>query len=45
MNPQDTTAETCLNVNKLVQFFAMARAAVTGRSPREIGEHGEVRMR
>jgi len=31
--------------NKLVQLFAMARAAVTGRSPREIGEHGEVRMR
>jgi general stress protein 26 len=31
--------------NKLVQLFAMAKAAVTGRSPRDIAEHGEVRMR
>lgn len=31
--------------SKLVQLFAMAKAAVTGRPPRDIGEHGEVRMR
>lgn len=31
--------------NKLVQLFEMARAAVTGRPPSRLGEHGEVRMR
>jgi general stress protein 26 len=31
--------------SKLVQLFAMAKAAVTGRPPKDIGEHGEVRMR
>ncbi len=28
--------------NKLVQFAAMAKAAVTGTPPRDIGRHGEV---
>jgi len=31
--------------SKLVQLFAMAKAAVTGKPPTDIGEHGEVRMR
>ncbi|HEX3141830.1 MAG TPA: pyridoxamine 5'-phosphate oxidase family protein [Rhizobacter sp.] len=31
--------------SKLVQLFAMAKAAVTGRPPRNLGTHGEVRMR
>ena len=31
--------------SKLVQLFAMAKAAVTGRPPRDLGSHGEVRMR
>ncbi|HET7792529.1 MAG TPA: pyridoxamine 5'-phosphate oxidase family protein [Rhizobacter sp.] len=31
--------------SKLVQLFAMARAAVTGRPPTQLGTHGEVRMR
>ncbi len=31
--------------NKAVQLFKMARAAVTGKPPRNMGEHGEVRMR
>jgi general stress protein 26 len=31
--------------SKLVQLFAMAKAAVTGRPPKDLGEHGEVRMR
>ncbi|MEP6482321.1 MAG: pyridoxamine 5'-phosphate oxidase family protein [Rhodoglobus sp.] len=31
--------------SKLVQLFAMAKAAITGRAPRDLGEHGEVRMR
>ena len=31
--------------SKLVQLFAMAKAAVTGKPPGELGEHGEVRMR
>ena len=31
--------------SKLVQLFAMAKAAVTGRLPQDMGTHGEVRMR
>ncbi len=31
--------------SKLVQLFAMARAAITGRAPNPLGEHGEVHMR
>ena len=31
--------------SKLVQLFAMAKAAVTGKPPGDLGEHGEVRMR
>jgi general stress protein 26 len=31
--------------SKLIQLFAMARAAVTGRPPTNLGTHGEVRMR
>lgn len=31
--------------SKLVQMFKMARAAMTGRPPRDMGEHAEVRMR
>ena len=31
--------------NKLVQLFAMAKAAVTGSPPKDLGEHGEVRLR
>ncbi|HZV92326.1 MAG TPA: pyridoxamine 5'-phosphate oxidase family protein [Caldimonas sp.] len=31
--------------SKLVQLFTMARAAVTGKPPTELGEHGVVRMR
>lgn len=31
--------------SKLVQLFAMAKAAVTGRPPQNLGTHGEVRMR
>ena len=31
--------------SKLVQLFARAKAAVTGRPPKDLGEHGEVRMR
>lgn len=31
--------------SKLVQLFAMAKAAVTGKPPTDIGEYGEVRMR
>jgi len=31
--------------SKLVQLFAMAKSAVTGRPPRDLGSHGEVRMR
>jgi general stress protein 26 len=31
--------------SKLVQLFAMAKAVVTGRPPKDMGEHGEVRMR
>ncbi len=30
--------------SKIVQFWEMARAAVTGKPPTELGEHGEVRM-
>jgi general stress protein 26 len=30
--------------NKLVQLFKMAQAAVTGKPPSGMGEHGEVRM-
>jgi general stress protein 26 len=31
--------------SKLVQLSAMAKAAVTGKPPVDLGEHGEVRMR
>ncbi len=31
--------------SKLVQLFTMARAAITGRTPDSMVEHGEVRMR
>lgn len=30
--------------SKLVQLYAMAKAAVTGKPPTELGEHGVVRM-
>jgi hypothetical protein len=30
--------------NKLVQLFKMAKAAVTGKPPTDMGEHGDVRM-
>jgi general stress protein 26 len=31
--------------SKLVQLYAMAKAAVTGKPPTQLGDHGEVRMR
>jgi general stress protein 26 len=31
--------------SKLVQLFAMAKAALTGKPPKDLGETGEVRMR
>ena len=31
--------------SKLVQLLTMAKAAVTGKPPTQLGEHGEVRMR
>jgi len=31
--------------SKLVQLFAIAKAAFTGKPPKDLGEHGEVRMR
>ena len=31
--------------SQLVQLYAMAKAAVTGKPPVDLGEHGEVRMR
>ncbi len=31
--------------SKIVQLFTMAKAAVTGKPPTDLGEHGEVRMR
>jgi general stress protein 26 len=31
--------------SKLVQLWAMAKAAMTGKPPTDLGEHGEVRMR
>ena len=31
--------------SKIVQLFEMAKAAVTGKPPTDLGEHGEVRMR
>jgi general stress protein 26 len=31
--------------SKLVQLFTMAKAALTGKPPTELGEHGVVRMR
>jgi len=34
-----------VKASKLVQLFAMAKAAVTGRPPSDMGTHGEVRMR
>lgn len=34
-----------VKANKLVQLFVMAQAAVTGRPPKDLGQHGELRMR
>lgn len=34
-----------VKANKLVQLFVMAKAAVTGRPPKDLGQHGDVRMR
>ncbi len=31
--------------SKIVQLLTMAKAAVTGKPPTDLGEHGEVRMR
>jgi len=31
--------------SKLVQLFKLARAAVTGKPPTDLGEHGDVRLR
>ena len=31
--------------SKLVQLYAMAKAAVAGKPPTQLGEHGEVRVR
>ena len=31
--------------SKLVQLYTMAKAAVTGKPPTQLGDHGEVRMR
>ena len=31
--------------SKLVQLLVMAKAAVTGKPPTDLGDHGEVRMR
>ena len=31
--------------SKIVQLYEMAKAAMTGKPPTELGEHGEVRMR
>jgi len=31
--------------SKLVQLYEMAKAAITGKPPVDLGEHGEVRMR
>jgi general stress protein 26 len=33
-----------VKANKLVQLYAMAKAALTGQPPRNIGDTGEVRM-
>ncbi len=30
--------------SKVVQLFKMARAAITGKPPRDLGEHGKIRM-
>ena len=30
--------------SKIVQLWEMARAAMTGKPPTDLGEHGEVRM-
>lgn len=31
--------------SKIVQLYEMAKAAVTGKPPQDLGEHGEVRLR
>jgi general stress protein 26 len=31
--------------NKLVQLYKMAKAAMTGQPPQDLGEHGEIRLR
>ena len=33
-----------VKTNKLMQLFKMAKAAVTGNPPDDMGEHGKVRM-
>jgi len=33
-----------VKTNKLVQLYEMAKAAVTGKPPKDMGEHGKVRM-
>lgn len=34
-----------VKTNKLVQLYKMAKAAVTGKPPQNMGEHAEVKMR
>ena len=34
-----------VKTNKAVQLFKMAKAAITGTPPTDMGEHGKVRMR
>jgi general stress protein 26 len=34
-----------VKASKLVQLFVMAKAAVTGHPPKDLGQHGDVRMR
>ena len=31
--------------SKLVQLFKMTQAVVTGEPPKDLGEHGEIRLR
>jgi general stress protein 26 len=33
-----------VKASKLVQLYAMAKAVVTGKPPRDLGDHGQVRM-
>ncbi len=34
-----------VNSNKMVQLYQMAKAAVTGQPPQDLGEHAQVQMR